>query len=118
MIIGERIKKERIKRGFSQQQLGDMLDVSKVSICGYETGTRTPTMETFLDIIKVLELTPDYLLGREIDAVNEDEEVYTIKIAKDDLEIINELKNHRELYNKLCSNPKRMVDLISRKINK
>jgi transcriptional regulator with XRE-family HTH domain len=47
MIIGERIKKERIKRNLSQQQLGDMLGVSKVSICGYETGTRTPTMETF-----------------------------------------------------------------------
>lgn len=118
MIIGERIKKERIRRGLSQQQLGDMLNVSKVSICGYETGTRTPTMETFLDIIKALELNPDYLLGREIDVINEEEEAYTVKVGKEDLEIISELKNHRELYNKLCSNPKRMVDLISRKLNK
>ena len=60
MIIGERLKK-RIKRGLSQQQLGDMLGVTKVSICGYETGTRTPTLENFLDILKILDLTPDYL---------------------------------------------------------
>lgn len=118
MIIGERLKKERIKRGLSQQQLGDMLGVTKVSICGYETGTRTPTLETFLDILKILDLTPDYLLGRDIDAVNEQGENYSVKIAKEDMEIINELKQHRELYNKLCSNPQRVINIIERRLKK
>ena len=64
MVIGSRIKEERLKRGLSQQQLGDLLDVTKVSVCGYENGTRTPTMETFMKLIEVLDMSPDYLLGR------------------------------------------------------
>ena len=72
MIVGSRIKEERIKRGLSQQALGDLLEVSKVSICGYETGTRTPTMETFLELVKVLDVDPNYLLGRDIKVVCEE----------------------------------------------
>ncbi len=51
MVVGSRIKEERLKREMSQQQLGDLLGVTKVSVCGYENGTRTPTMETFLNLI-------------------------------------------------------------------
>ena len=45
MIIGKRIKNARTKKGLTQEELGKLLGVSKVSICGYERGTRTPTME-------------------------------------------------------------------------
>lgn len=108
MIIGERIKKERKRKGYTQEQLGAVLNVSKVSVCGYENGTRTPTIETFLDIVKTLNVDPNYLLGRDIKAVSEDEEVY-IKISSYDIEILQELKKHPELYNKLCKNPKEEI---------
>ena len=65
MIIGKRLKEARLKKSMSQEELGNLLGVSKVSICGYEKGTRTPTMENFLDLIKILELEPDYVLGRD-----------------------------------------------------
>lgn len=118
MLIGHRIKEARIKKGMSQQALGDILKVSKVSVCGYETGTRTPTMETFLDLIKTLEMTPEYALGMETFVVNEEGVPYGNKMAKEDLEIIEELKKHRELYNQLCDNPKRTVDIIASKLKK
>lgn len=44
MIIGSKIKEKRIALGLSQDELGKRLGVSKVSICGYEKGTRTPTI--------------------------------------------------------------------------
>lgn len=116
MIIGNRIKEARKKRGFSQQQLGDMLGVSKVSVCGYETGTRIPTLENFLQLIEILDLTPDYILGREIDVIAEDSEPYTVKLSKQDIEIINEFKKYNELYNMLIKDSKRTVELISRKL--
>ena len=116
MVIGERIKKERKRKGLSQQQLGDLLGISKVSICRYEKGTRTPTMETFLDLIRILDVTPDYILGRDVLVVAEGEEPYKISMAKTDIEIIKEFKNHHELYNKLSANPKRVIELIDRKI--
>ena len=51
MLVGERLKEARLAKGLSQQELGDLLGVSKVSICGYEKGTRTPTLNNFIDLI-------------------------------------------------------------------
>ena len=39
-------------------------------------------------------------------------------MADEDIQIIKELKNNRELYNKLCSDPKRTIELINRKLMK
>ena len=116
MLIGERIKQERINRGLTQLELGQMLGVSKVSICGYETGTRTPTVDTFLKLIDILGLKAEYALGLDMNVIAEEEAEYHVVMAKEDMVIIEELKKHRELYNKLCSEPKRTIELISRKI--
>lgn len=118
MIIGKRIEEARKKMGMTQEQLGNILGVSKVSICGYEKGTRTPTMENFLDLIEILGLEPDYVLGRDIEVKNKKDKSYKIIMAEEDIQIIKELKNNRELYNKLCSDPKRIIELINRKIMK
>ncbi len=47
LFIGDRLKEARIRKRLSQQQLGDMMKVSKVSICGYEKGNRTPNINIF-----------------------------------------------------------------------
>jgi len=117
MIIGSRIKEKRIQKGLSQEELGKILNVSKVSVCGYESGTRTPTLKTFLQLVDVLEVTPDYLLGRDRKILGEDDNVYTgRKISNADLKILRELKNKPTLYNKIYEDPKRTIELISRKI--
>ena len=65
MLIGKRIKDLRIEKGLSQQELGDMIGVTKVSICGYENGTRIPSLESFGLLADVFGTTTDYLLGIE-----------------------------------------------------
>ena len=82
MIIGKRLKEARIKKNMSQEELGNILGVSKVSICGYEKGTRTPTMENFLELIKILELEPDYVLGRDKTGVSEKNREYKVVMGK------------------------------------
>lgn len=118
MIIGSRLKEARVSRKMSQEELGNLLGVSKVSVCGYEKGTRTPTMENFLQLIEILDLEPDYVLGRDIEAVSENDKDCKVIMADEDLQIIKELKQYRELYNKLCSDTKRTIELINRKIVK
>lgn len=118
MIAGERIKEARKKKNMSQQELGDLLGVSKVSVCGYENGLRIPTMENFLQLIEILDLTPDYLLGRDVNCVSDNDTEYSIKLAKEDLAIIKEIKNNRELYKMLKEDPKRTIELVNRKLNK
>ncbi|MCI8445595.1 MAG: helix-turn-helix transcriptional regulator [Bacilli bacterium] len=118
LFIGDRLKEARIRKRLSQQQLGDMMKVSKVSICGYEKGNRTPNINNFLQLLEILEVTPDYLLGRDVFAIRDDDEQYTIALANEDLTILNEIKKHPKLYKLLYNDPVRTVELIVRKLNK
>jgi len=117
MIIGERLKEARINKRLSQEALGNMLGVSKVSICGYETGTRTPNMNNFLQLIEILDLDVKYVLGLDVRVINEDNEEYPVKMATNDIKTIEAIKNSRELYNMFCSNPKRTVEKIKGKLD-
>lgn len=117
MLIGKRIKDLRIERGLSQQELGDLLGVTKVSICGYENGTRTPGLDVFCAIADLFETTTDYLLGREVTVINEDENEYVGSVSKQDIEILTELRRHTNLYTQVLNDPRRTVSLINKKMN-
>jgi len=116
MLVGKRIKDMRLEKGMSQQELGDLIGVTKVSICGYENGTRTPSLETFGILADIFETTTDYLLGREVSVVNEEGNEYIGSISKDDIEIIQELRHYPNLYSKLIKDVKRYVSLINKKM--
>ena len=115
MIVGDRIRKKRIELGISQQELGDLVGVSKVSVCGYEKGNRTPTVETFILLTEVLKTTPQYLLGYDVDVV-EEYTGYSVKMSREDIQIIREIKSRTDLYNRILENPKRMIEYISRRV--
>lgn len=115
MSIGPRIKELRKRKGFTQTQLGELINVTKVSISCYEHGTRTPNLETFIDLVNVLETTPDYLLGRDINVVSEEDENYSLVLPKIDIEIIKEIKKNKELHKFLSENPKRGVEYLSKR---
>ena len=115
MILGSRIKTLRKEKGLTQQQLADLVNITKVSICCYEKGNRTPNLETFMDLVDVLDTTPNYLLGTDIKVVAEDEEDYSVLLPKEDIQIINEIRKNDTLINYLRENPKRGVEYIIKK---
>ena len=118
MIIGSRIREERLKRGLTQEELGKLIGVSKVAISHYERGEEQPKVEKLSKLIEVLKLTPNYILGQDIDVVLESEEPYYFKISKSELEILKQLRTHQKLYKKLCDEPKRTIDFIDLKLSK
>lgn len=116
MLIGKRLKDLRLKKGLSQQELGDLLGVTKVSVCGYENGTRTPSLETFILIAQIFNTTTDYLLGREITIINNESNEFLGKFSKEDVEMINEFKKYNSFYEKISKSPRRYVSLINKKL--
>ena len=58
------IKRLRIERGITQEQLASMLKVSRSTIGMYETGSREPDFETCEAIADIFNVDMDYLLGR------------------------------------------------------
>lgn len=115
MILGSRIKELRKEKHLTQQQLADLINVTKVSVCCYEKGSRTPNLETFLDLVRVLETTPDYLLGADVKVVSEEDEEYSVVLPKEDIQIIKEIAKNEKLINYLREDPKRGVEYIIKK---
>lgn len=114
MFNGTRIKELRKKKGLTQQALAEMVNVTKVSICCYEKGVRTPNLETFMDLVNALDTTPDYLLNRDVLVVAENDEDYKILLPKEDIQIIKELSKNEKLIKYLREDPKRGVEYISK----
>ena len=114
MILGYRLKELRKDNNMSQEELGRLLGVTKVSVSGYENGTRIPSMEVLITILNVFKISADYLLGRELDVVCEDGGE-TILMAQDDVNIIKELKLHPKVYHLIANNPKRFFINIEKK---
>lgn len=115
-IFGKRLKELRKQANLTQQQLGNSIGVTKVSICCYENGTRTPTLDTLIDLADSLNTPLTYLLGVDTFAISEEDQTSTINLAKDEIELLRELRMHTKLYEKLLEDPKRVMDYFEKKI--
>jgi len=100
----------------SQEELGKLIGVSKVSISNWERGIKFPSTDNLIMLSKTLNTSLDYLIGSDYYVEDADNKSYGITMAKEEIEIVRELKNNPKLYNMMISDPKRTIDLINRKI--
>lgn len=115
-LLGIRIKQLRKQRGLTQTELGSLVNVTKVSICCYENGTRTPSLETLMDLSQVFNVSVDFLLGLDNTVISETKEDYNVRMASEEIAFIKELRKYGALHDKIISNPKRLVELMLKKL--
>lgn len=65
MTLGEKIQQLRKAIGLSQEQLADMVGVSRQAISKWETDQSSPEIEKVLLLSKEFSITTDELLGNE-----------------------------------------------------
>lgn len=105
MINGERLKKLRTDRRLTQDALGQLIEVSKVSVCYYESGIRTPTLETLLKICEVLETNVNYLIGMDICLpVKGTLRKYNITLSEEEYKVLEQLRLYPNLFKNLSNN--------------
>ncbi len=63
--FGYILKEERKKRGLTQKQLGDRLNVTEATVSKYESNTATPPFETMRAIAAIFNVSLDFLYGNE-----------------------------------------------------
>lgn len=61
-LLGTRIRLKRKEMGITQAEMAERCGVSVPFIGHIERGSRAPSMESFLEICRVLHVTPDFLL--------------------------------------------------------
>ncbi len=59
------IKLERVNLKLSQKDMAEKIGITTQSYQAYESGLTMPTMENFLKLCKILNITPNELLGFE-----------------------------------------------------
>ena len=106
MILGFRLRRLRKEKNMSQEELGNILGVTKVSVSGYEKGTRVPSIDILVKILDVFNVSADYMFGRDVDVVQEDDYVPAI-LSSEDIEIIRVIRGNPRLYNLIADDPKR-----------
>src|SRR5699024_5092241 len=59
-------QKLRKEKGYSQEQLADLLEVSRQSVSKWESGTTYPEMDKLLSLCKIFNVTLDDLTNDEV----------------------------------------------------
>lgn len=63
-MLGTRLKDLRNQEKLTQKQLAEKINVTHVSISGYESGNRSPDTDTLQRLADFFGVSTDYLLGR------------------------------------------------------
>ena len=119
LLFGKRLKELRKRENMTQKELGSRLNVTKVSICCYEKGTRIPSLDTLIDIANLFKVDINYLIGNDTYVVSDENVEYGLSVSTDEINLMKELRKHPLLYKRLLLDPKRviefavMIDLLS-----
>lgn len=62
MSFAEQLKIARKNKGYTQEQVADIMGITKSTYCGYETGKRQPDVPKIKQIANILGISGDFLL--------------------------------------------------------
>ena len=88
-LLGKKIKQYRLQRGYSQEKLSEMLNISQRTLSGIECGNNFLTSQTLEKILEILKISPDELFFVEH---LKDEDDLVAELLQD----IKNLKNNPE----------------------
>ena len=115
MEIGQKIKKARLERGLTQQELGNMIGVQKSAIAKYESGRVVNIKRSTLQkITKALNMRPSELIFNETPKVAADLHVRIIT----DFELMEAIKFYYDLSEENQKMVRELVWSIMRNIKK
>lgn len=65
MNLGENLRKLRLQKGLSQEDLAKLLNISRQAYCRYENNQRELSLDTLCFLADFYDETTDAILGRE-----------------------------------------------------
>lgn len=71
MILAEKIMELRKKKGWSQEQLGERLEISRQSVSKWESGASIPDLDKIVKMSHIFSASTDYLLKDELESPQE-----------------------------------------------
>lgn len=102
MQIGKKIKRLRLKKGLTQEELGERTDLSKGYISQLERDLNSPSIETLFSLLEVLGSTPkeffdDDATEQKVVYMEEDQTLYTDEEKHFHLQWLIPTSNEKEM---------------------
>ena len=112
-IFGERLKKLRMSRHLTQDELGEIFNppLAQSTIGTYERGVRQPSLENLITISNYFNVSIDYLLG-----ITDEERTVNVFKEENPQELREFLNQNNILFNgaELSNEDKqRMIDILT-----
>lgn len=117
MIVGKRLKERRKALGLTQADIGNMLGVGKAAVCCYEKEVRNPSIESIIELMQILGVSADFLLGTDLVVKTfEDKKPRFKTMTNEEVKFIEELRKDKIVYEILFDDPKRGSELVKRNL--
>ncbi|MGE7917687.1 helix-turn-helix domain-containing protein [Viridibacillus sp. NPDC093762] len=102
MQIGKKIKRLRLKKGLTQEELGERTDLSKGYISQLERDLNSPSIETLFTLLEVLGSTPkdffdDEQEEKKVVYTDEDQTIFTDEDKKYRIQWLIPTSNEKEI---------------------
>ena len=107
--MGSRIKIRRIELRIKQAELAERLNISNNHMSSIENGRQKPSLDIFIQICNLLNVTPDYLLLGNMHAYNIPKDIIDklrscnqsdIELAGDFIELLVKRNSKTKTHNK------------------
>ena len=110
MDFGQRLKSLRVERNLTQQNLGDAVGVSTVTIRAWERSTKKPAMDALLSLGRVLNISMDIFLDFHLNNASN----YTLVLTSSERKLLSSyqsLDNYgQKAVDAICALEKERVD--------
>jgi transcriptional regulator with XRE-family HTH domain len=74
MSFGEKIRKKRNEKNMTQQTVAEKIGVSRQAISNWERDVKKPELQKLIELLNLLDVSPDELLKDELTKSKETEE--------------------------------------------
>lgn len=71
-MLGEKLMALRKKHGYSQQELADMISVTRQTISNWECGQGAPALDKALELARIYNISLDDLAGNDVGVVTKE----------------------------------------------
>ena len=92
-LLGYAIRQARTEKGYSQEQLAEMIDITVTHLKHLESEHRKPSVEVLFKLIDVLDMSIDHLFSKDKTHSNQDYKTILLMLEKCDNKQLRIIKN-------------------------
>ena len=115
-ILCRRLKELRERNNLTQEKFGEIINVKRGTICYYEKGRNTPSIEDLAKLAEHFRISLDYFVGHDHYVISEDNLNYGMSMSDEDITVIKEVRRDVRLHNQLMDNPSNLVSRMKMRL--